>query len=298
MLNFTLKNKAARPIPDSKILLEIKKSIKKSANKLYDKEIQFIFLEKFKKWLYNSKNNKIVGLESFNNLSCTYGTAQSFDEWYFKNNKKRLRILKGDFFYHKICTENKIDFCYYEESELDKNDFMVISVPFSDSGNEPDNIDNILKKCDELKIPVLIDCAYMIMAGGISLNLNYDCIKCVSFSFTKGFYGCERLRIGIRFKKDTIEDGIDIANSMYMISPIGLNVAIDLMNKFNFDFIYDKYRKTQLQICKENNLIPSKCVIFGIGNDSDSNLNIFSRGTSYRRICLSEFMGDMDLYEF
>jgi len=295
MIKFDLKNKAARPIPDMEFYSQVKNSIYSTIDNLYNSELQSIFLKKYKNWILNSKNNKIIGLDSFKELTCTYGTAQSFDEWYFKNNKKRLRILKGDFFYHSICTRNKIEFCYYEDADLNENDFMIISVPFSDSGNEPDNLDNILKKCEELNIPVLIDCAYMIMAGDINLNLNYDCIKCVSFSFTKGFYGCERLRIGIRFKKEYEDDGIDVANSMCMISPIGLKVAIDIMDKFDFDSVYNKYRKTQLKICKENNLIASKSVIFGLGNISDLELSIFNRGTKYRRICLSQFMGDMEL---
>ena len=80
-----------------------------------------------------------------------------------------------------------------------------------------------------------------------------------------------------------------------MISPIGLKVAIDIMDKFDFDSVYNKYRKTQLKICKENNLIASKSVIFGLGNISDLELSIFNRGTKYRRICLSQFMGDMEL---
>lgn len=297
MIKFGVKNKAARPIPDSEFYYQIVNSINKSSDNLYNVELQSIFLKKCKEWILDSKNNKIIGLESFTQLSCIYGTSQSFDEWYFKNNKKRLRILKGDFFYHSICTKNKIEFCYYEDDELNENDFMIISVPFSDSGNEPDGLNSILQKCEELNIPVLIDCAYMIMAGDINLNLNYNCIKCISFSFTKGFYGCERLRIGIRFKKEYEDDGIDVANSMYMISPLGLSVAIDIMDKFEFDSIYNKYRKKQLNICKENNLIPSKSVIFGLGNENDLELSIFNRGTNYRRICLSEFMGDINLHE-
>ena len=50
----------------------------------------------------------------------------------------------------------------------------------------------------------------MVMAGNIQLDLRYNCIEGISFSLTKGFYGCERLRIGVRMKREYEDDGIDI----------------------------------------------------------------------------------------
>ena len=66
-------------------------------------------------------------------------------------------------------------------------------------------------------IPVWID-VYMVMASNIQLDLRYNCIKGISFSLTKGFYGCERLRIGVRMKREYEDDGIDMFNSMSMVS--------------------------------------------------------------------------------
>ena len=51
----------------------------------------------------------------------------------------------------------------------------------------------------------------MVMLGNIQLDLRYNCIEGISFSLTKGFYGCERLRIGVRMKREYEDDGIDIA---------------------------------------------------------------------------------------
>ena len=76
---------------------------------------------------------------------------------------------------------------------------------------------DILEECEAKGIPVWIDAAYMVMAGNIQLDLRYNCIEGISFSLTKGFYGSERLRIGVRMKREYEDDGIDIANSMSMV---------------------------------------------------------------------------------
>ena len=134
---------------------------------------------------------------------------------------------------------------------------MIISVPFSDSGNEPNNLDEILNECEEKNIPVWIDAAYMVMAGDITLDLTYKCIQGISFSLTKGFYGCERLRIGVRMKREYEDDGIDIANSMSMVSAVGCYVGYEIINKYSADYIYNTYRGRQELLCEELDLVPS-----------------------------------------
>lgn len=288
-------HKAGRPIPDSQIYEFVKQSVKDSYDVLYERELHPLFLERFKIWIQESKNNNIIGLNDYNELTYVHGTSQSFDSFYFNHNDKRLVTLRGDFLYHQLCTKNNIPFEFYGDGVLKTGDCMIISVPFSDSGNEPDKLDEILNECDEKEIPVWIDAAYMIMAGGITLDLSHRCIEGVSFSLTKGFYGCERLRIGVRMKRKYTDDGIDVANSMSMVSAIGCYVGYEIINKYSADYIYNTYRSRQQLLCDELGLDVSNSVIFGLGNSSNEKYDIFNRGTDYRRICLSNELGDMAL---
>ncbi len=288
-------HKAGRPIPDSEIYEFIQKSVKDSSNYLYERELHPLFLEKFKIWIQNSTNNTIIGLDEFKELTYVHGTSQSFDNFYFAHNGKRLVTLKGDFLYHELSVKRKILHHHYEKNLLESGDFMIISVPFSDSGNEPNNLEEILNECEEKNIPVWIDAAYMVMAGDITLDLRYECIQGISFSLTKGFYGCERLRIGVRMKRVYEDDGIDVANSMSMVSAVGCYVGYEIMNKYSADYIYNTYRKRQELLCEELDLVPSKSVIFGLGDKFDKKHDMYNRGTDYRRICLSNELGDMEL---
>ena len=98
-------HKAGRPIPDSEIYEFVQKSVKDSTNYLYERDLHPLFLEKFHIWINNSQNNNIKGLNEFDELTYVHGTSQSFDNFYFKHNNKRLVILKGDFLYHELCVK-------------------------------------------------------------------------------------------------------------------------------------------------------------------------------------------------
>ena len=112
---------------------------------------------------------------------------------------------------------------------------------------------------------------------------------------TKGFYGCERLRIGVRMKREFEDDGIDVANSMSMVSATGCYVGYEIINKFDVDYIFNKYRSRQIILCEEFGITASDSVIFGLGNPTISEFDMYNRGGKFRRICLSNEMGDFPL---
>ena len=135
------------------------------------------------------------------------------------------------------------------------------------------------------------------MASDIVLDLRYKCIEGISFSLTKGYYGCERLRIGVRMKRKYDDDGIDVAKSMSMVSAVGCYVGYEIISKYSADYIFNTYRKRQELLCEELDLVPSNSVIFALGDKFDKKYDMYDRGGDFRRICLSNELGDMELDE-
>ena len=160
-------------------------------------------------------------------------------------------------------------------------------MPFSDNGGIHPMTYDIIKECDKLNIPVLIDSAYMNISKGITVDLEYDCIHTVCFSLSKAFYSIDRLRVGMRLQRVFKDDPIDVFNSIGMVNNIGAYVGINLLYNFNPDYIPKKYSSKQSLICKEFNLTPSDCVIFGIGGDEYSD---FNRGGELNRVCISDIL--------
>ena len=56
-----------------------------------------------------------------------------------------------------------------------------------------------------------------------------------------------------------------------------------------------KYRQKQLDVCSVHNLQPTNCVTFGLASSADDRFVSFHRGTDWRRICISELLGDMPI---
>ena len=284
--------RGARPIANSTIINFINDSLK--FDYLYDDKILPTFLDTYYEWIQKSKLNEFHGLNKFNKLDYVHGTSQCFDFFFLKNKNRRMRCFRGDFAYHKISWKNYFHngWQFIEDDELKENDCFVVSVPFSDSGGLHPQTEDILKKCDNLKIPVLIDGAYYSIAGGIKIDLDRPCIDTITFSLSKPFYGAERLRIGMRCCKEFQDDTINFCNEFQQINRLGAGVGNDLCNNFHTDFNYQNFRKMQIKLCSQLNIEPTNTVIFGQASKDHKDFGHYDRGSIYKRVCISKLLGD------
>ena len=191
--------------------------------------------------------------------------------------------------YHQASAKHGLAWAWLDASTLTFNDAVIISVPFSDSGNMPTDIDIILDNCDYFKIPVLIDLAYLPMSKNIRLDLRYDCIETVCASVSKVFDGAQYLRAGIRFQRVNIDDGIDIANSVGMVPANAMSTAVYLMNKYPIDYNWNTYADEYHAVCTELNLSTTNCIMFGT---STTDYMEYNRGNSWNRVCISQDIGN------
>ena len=284
--------RAARPIPNSEVVNFINTTV--NASFLYNDTIVPEFVNTYYEWIQQSKLNQFNGLYKFNCIDFVHGTSQAFDFWYQKHHTRRFRCLRGDYVYHKVSWKNYYDWLYLEDDDLKSNDAVIISVPFSDHGSIHPDIDSILNECDKKGIPVFIDAAYYCIARGINFNVDRPCIDTISFSMSKAFYGAERLRIGIRCRKTSEDDGCVLFNQFHCVSKIAAGVGLALCNNFDPDYNQNKFRSNQIQICKELDIIPSDCIIFGMADRNHKEFGDYDRGTDSRRVCISKKIGDLD----
>jgi hypothetical protein len=289
----TFDGKRARPVPSSKILEFITQTV--DAKYLYDEKILPDFLNTYYEWIKSSKLNNLQGLEKFNNLSFVHGTSQSFDFFYAANKDRRMRCFKGDFIYHKIAWNSFYPgWEYIEDDYIKKGDAVIISLPFSDYGAEHPMTQEVLNQCDELGVPVFIDCAYYSIGKNINFNLDRPCIEGVSFSLSKAFYGAERLRVGLRCKRKYDDDPADLITDFQMMAKIAAGVGLELCNNFEPDYNHNTYGKLQDKICRDLNIKPSDCVIFGLADKNHELFSDYSRGTDWRRVCVSSKIAQLE----
>jgi len=287
---FNLRN--SRPIPNRSVYDFIVSEIKNT--NLYDLNKIPEFCENYLNWIQSTKLNNLIGLDNFNSKQYVHGTSQSFDFFYLSHTRKRMRCFKGDFAYHRLSWRDNFDWLYLEDDIIREGDAVIMSVPFSDLGDIHPQTDFILNICDKLDVPVFLDCAYMIIARDIDFDFNRECIQGVSFSMSKGFYGAEKLRIGLRLTRDYQDDPVEVFNSMQMLNTVGVHVGQKIIDNYSVDYNTETYRDKQEELCNQLKIGYSKCVLFGITDKNHPQFKDFDRGTDYRRVCLSSLMGDME----
>jgi histidinol-phosphate/aromatic aminotransferase/cobyric acid decarboxylase-like protein len=264
---------------DDKELLHFIKNIKSSSTETKK------FMTDYKQWI--ASTHEITGWDKFNHLCFSNGTTESFDKFYHRHLHRRLRILKGEYFYHQLMGKKVFkEFDWLNnENILEKNDVVVISVPFADTGNVPLNLYEILDRCEELKIPVLLDLAYINLATNLKLNLNYKCIDTITSSLSKVF-PLSHYRIGIRLQRKLIDDTLIAYNDNQYVNLHSIGIGHAVIKKYNANYSFQKYRAQQINICEAMSITPSSCFIFGI--DKKDSYKEYSRGANTNRLCLSK----------
>ena len=245
------------------------------------------FLNLYKQWMFEEQ--KIIGWQAYNELCYTNGTSDSFGQFFLRyKGKKRLRLAKSEYFYSQMCKSLYFDknFAWLDEDEIRSGDVVLVSAPFSNTGAIPDYLEKLLTDCDEKSVPVMLDLAYVNLGCNFNIDLSHECIEYVVSSLSKVF-PVENYRIGIRLQKQKFEDPIYVINEndYNYINLLGAYVGKTLMEKYSSDYIYQKYKQSQNEMCTKLDLEPSPCVIFGL--DHRNKYTEYSRGSAINRLCFS-----------
>ena len=246
------------------------------------------FVDTFNEWIRGSKLNNIKGLLNYKTFIA--GTSQAFDTFWMRHHDKRFRCFQGEFFYHKANWKKFHKWEYIDNRDIAWGDAVVISYPFSDSCKEHSEMKHLLDRCEKSKVPVLIDCAYYVIAKDLDFDFsNYSCVEDIVFSLSKGFYQANKLRAGIRYSRYFRDDNIDMYNEWEQLNHVGAYLGTKLLNEFPPDYAVNLFRDRQLKYCEEHNLTPADCVSFAFGGDEYRDLN---RGTDVNRLCIADQIGD------
>jgi len=254
------------------------------------------FVETYKTWLFSDFN--FVGADLYQHVCFTQGTTESFAQFYIRYRiNRRLRLSRGEYFYHQMMKSLWYDnqFAWLDEDQIQAGDVVLLSVPFSDTGDLPVDLNKILDQCDQLNVPVMLDFAYLNLTVksvfDYEIDLSRPCIKYIVSSLSKAF-PVENMRIGIRLQKELYEDQIYVINetNYNYINLLSAYVGTGLMKSYTPNYMFHKYRSKQLELCEQLDLIPSPCYIFGI--DYKNKYSEYNRGNNTNRLCFSRIWDD------
>ena len=246
------------------------------------------FLQTYKQWMFSSFT-RIKGVEHYTHMCFTQGTTESFAQFYIRyRDKHRLRIAKGEYFYNQMMKSlwYSDNFAWLDDEPIKEGDVVLLSVPFADTGAVPSSLEKILCDCDILKVPVMLDLAYLNLGVDMYFDLSHPCIEYVVSSLSKVF-PIENHRVGIRLQKEPFEDQIYVINeyNYNYINLLSAFLGTAMMKKFSANYVFDKYHSKQLALCQKLDLVPSYCVYFGI--DYSGRFREYNRGGNGNRLCFS-----------
>jgi hypothetical protein len=254
---------------------------------LDDVEIQNNFLAQYQSWIRATKLNRLSGLDQFTVAAFSNGTTEGFDKFYLKNSQRRFRCFRGEYMYHQAAWRNYFPgWKFIDEDPLMPEDAVVISMPFSDTGNVHVDIEATLDRCDRMGIPVLIDCAFFGICQDIEFDFDRECITDITFSLSKSF-PVANLRIGMRLTRYDDDDSLLVHHKTNYNNRLACGVGLELLKKYSADYNVLTWQATQSKFCEQLGVTPSRSVIFGLGGEEFSKYN---RGGVTNRLCFSKYL--------
>jgi hypothetical protein len=191
--------------------------------------------------------------------------------------------------YHRLAWDShKFAWAYLDDEEIAKNDAVIVSLPFADTGNQHSEFtQQLLDQCYDLGVPVLVDCAFFGICAKINFNFDHPAITDICFSLSKTA-PVNLLRIGLRFTRPGFYDSLQIYHNSQYVNKLGASVGISLLNNIGPDSTFNEWRVRQINFCEQMSLDPSDTVIFGI--DTRGRYNQYNRGSKdTNRICFSKY---------
>lgn len=246
------------------------------------------YSDAWRQWLTTSTLKSLSGLDQFKFADFVNGTSQTFDHFVLTNHSKQIVVLPGEFQYHSCITKgHQFNTLHNYDEDLQHGQALIVSLPFSDLGYTHPKLYQLLDKCNDLLIPVCLDLAYWGISSNVNINLTqYPCITHLTSSLSKPFYTLENHRVGIRFTRLYVDDGISMLNEVGMQNLYSMSVGVHYMKKFSCDWQWSKYLLKYQQVCQDHDLNPTDTIIFALGN-SERHSNYYRGLPGNYRVCIS-----------
>ena len=112
------------------------------------------FLNDYAHWM--KQGHTLDGIDAYKHLAFANGTTEVMDKFYMQNTHRRLRLWKGEYFYHQIVArENFYDrFAWIDDGPILDMDVVVVSLPFANTGGIPEDFDKIINDISSNIIPL------------------------------------------------------------------------------------------------------------------------------------------------
>lgn len=240
------------------------------------------YQERFQDWIYQSRYNKVIGLDLFPISAYSCGSLESIVSFVHRHCvNRRIRFSRAEFVGSKIAANHaRAQWCFLEEQDISQSDAVILSFPFSGNGSIYPQYQEIIDRCDRLEVPVLIDACYYPISHGITLDVSAPCITDVVFSQSKSI--SVQMRLGLRFCKIDHDDIVQTNSNLGLFNRLGAFIGMNIMQEYSHDWFVNKYRPRHHEVCSQYQIEPTNTFTLAISQDPQ-----YLRG-GYNRVCITD----------
>jgi len=226
------------------------------------------FEDQFPHWVMQGTRFKLHNFDQFRYTGFSAGTQESFLNFYLSNKNKRFRIFRGDYWWHlNVWNSVGINWAHIEDDDITVGDICICSYPFALIGDKHENFDWLVDECNRKNIELMVDFIYLPNSTDVvDIDLSADCIKQITFSFSKTF-PVQSAKVAVRMCKTKPSDPMQISNDENICNRLSAGLALDIINQFPIDYNVKKYHAEQAYWCDKLGLRQTKVVHFGLGTD-------------------------------
>lgn len=226
------------------------------------------FEDQFPQWIKSGTRYNLRNFELFKFANFSQGTQESFLNYYMMNKDRRLRVFRGDYWWHmEIWTRANFNWAYIEDDEIRENDACICSYPFALYGEEHSQFNWLLDECDRVGAKCLVDFIYLPNSTNVvDIDLARPCIQEITFSLSKTF-PVQTAKIALRMMKQRPKDPMQMSNDENIGNRLSAGLALELIAKFPVDYMVTRYSASQDSWCNLLGLKKSNVVHFAYGPD-------------------------------
>ena len=216
------------------------------------------FKQEASNWIFNSKLNKLTGIDSFNRVDIINGCTQFIDNLYMQG---PVQVLRNDYRYHE-----RLGLAYVKDvGSLIPDIPLIIAMPFPSIGAPHQDMEEILHECKIKNIAVHIDGAWVSCCRDITFDFNHVAIRSVGISLSKGL-GLGWNRIGLRWTRQTKPDSVTIMNDFRMNNRALVKIGLHFVRTFPTDYLWDTHGTRYRRVCYDFNLMPTNSIYLALRN--------------------------------
>lgn len=227
------------------------------------------FQDEFPHWIKSGSRYKLQNFDLFKYTGFSQGTQESFLNWYMMHKDRRLRVFRGDYWWHmEIWSKANFNWKYIDdEPEIGPNDACLCSYPFALTGAKHDQFDWLVDQCNRVGADLLVDFIYLPNSNNVvDIDLSADCIKEITFSMSKTF-PVQTAKIAVRMLKQKPSDPMQMSNDENIGNRLSAGLALELIHNFPVDYMVTKYIEKQDYWCQLLGLKKTGVVHFALGEN-------------------------------